>query len=136
MSTKPSLVAIWMAEEVTRDNRTGRLIVRGAFNQVQIPVGATGCAEPMTVFFSVTDVRAECNCRLTLVDLDTLDVVVNRPVRLDPTPDPFEVTDVTVRVNGIPDIHPGDYAWELHASHERLGATRLRIETHPTPEGE
>lgn len=126
MSVKPTLVTLWLADEVSHDEQTARPTLHGLFNQIPLSPGATEYATPFTVFFSVTDVRSRTACDLSLVNLATLEVVYQRPVILDRV-GPSEVVDMTVRVNRLPIPHPGDYAWDLFHENELRGSTRMRV---------
>ena len=62
--------------------------------------------------------------RLYFVDLTTLEVLLERPVRVE-ADDPIEVTDLVIRINDMPVPHAGVYAWELHSNGEMLGTSRV-----------
>jgi hypothetical protein len=127
VAVKPTLVSIWLVDEVNYDEETARSTLRGLFNGIVVPLGASEHTTPFTVFFSVTDVRSRCACQLRLSDLSNLEVIYTRPVILEQVA-PSEVLDVTVRVNSIPVPGPGEYAWDLFHGADILGGTRMTIE--------
>jgi hypothetical protein len=124
MPVNPTLQALWLVEDVTTDESTGKVTVVGLFNQIVLPSGATEYDQPSTIFFSVSGVHGLAMMKLCFVDLTTLEVLRERPVRVDAT-DPLEVTDLVVRVNEMPVPHDGVYAWELYCDGEMLGSSRL-----------
>jgi hypothetical protein len=124
MPVNPTLQSLWLVEDVATDESTGKLTVVGLFNQIGLPSGAIEYNQPSAIFFSVTGVHGLADMKLCFVDLATLEVLLERPVRVNAT-DPLEVTDLVVRVNNMPVPHDGVYAWELYCDDELLGSSRL-----------
>lgn len=125
MAVNPSLIPLWLAEEVIHDEDTGRTTVHGIFNQIDLPSGTTEYSTPFVIFFSVTDVRSRCTCQLKLSD-PNLAVIHERLVHLDSV-GPSEVTDMTIHVNQMPVRDPGSYVWDLFFESDLLGSTRLMV---------
>ncbi len=128
MSVSPSLLAVWLAEEVIPDDRTHKVTVRDIFNLIEVPTGASSYDAPAVVFFSLTGLRGRVDLRLCVVDLESMEVLLERPVRVEHD-DPVGAFDVWVRVNSHPIPHPGVYAWELYHGYEMLGCARLTVRT-------
>ncbi|MBX9628789.1 MAG: hypothetical protein K2X82_33655 [Gemmataceae bacterium] len=126
MAAIPSLVALWLVDDVTWHPTSGRPTLHGSFNRIILLPGATEYETPFTVFFSATDVRARSECVLRLTDLSDLEVVYSRPIILDVV-GPAEVVDMTVRVNTVPIPGPGEYAWDLFLDPHLLGCTRMTV---------
>src|SRR5687767_10672869 len=117
MSLKPSLQAMWLADDVSVDEATGKVTVSGIFNQIEIKAPETAFTSQAYLFFALSDVRTAADLRLCYVDLRTLEVLRERPIRVE-CADPLGVTDVLVEVNSMPVPHPGAYAWELYFGSE------------------
>jgi hypothetical protein len=124
----PTLQAIWLAEEVSLEDDTGKVTVSGIFNVIELPQQVVSYDQPVTLFFALSGVHGRTDMQLCLVDLLTLEVVLTRPVRVE-SDDPLEITDVSVRVNTMPPSHSGSYSWELHCEGEMLGSSRLIVRT-------
>ena len=122
----PALQSIWFVEDVIADEQTNKITLEGIFNVIDVPPGAETYDTPWILFFAVSGVRGRLQMRLLFVDLTTLDVLLDRPVIIE-MDDPFEITDMWVRVNTLPAPRAGAYAWELHWDGTTVGSSRLMI---------
>jgi hypothetical protein len=122
MSIKPSLQALWLADEVAPNHDTGKVTVSGIFNQIEVELGAD-FTSPASLFFALRDVHGRVELTLLYVDLSTNEILVERELSVDGNP--LLTMDVSVSLPKIPVPHPGGYAWELHWENEMLGASRL-----------
>jgi hypothetical protein len=123
VSIKPSLQALWLADEVSPDDATGKVTVSGIFNQIEVDPG-TDFTAPAHLFFALRDVHGRVELILLYVDLDDNGVLLERSVQVDGSP--LLTTDVCVRISKMPVPHPGVYSWELLFGNELLGASRVQ----------
>lgn len=124
MLIKPSLSSIWLAEDAVFDEQTGQTTLTSVFNQISLSAEGSEYDSPFSVMFTVSDVRRRCRCEMRLLDLADLSLVYRRPVILDEV-SPWEVEDISLRVNRLPVFQPGAYVWELSLNEETLGSTRM-----------
>jgi len=124
MSVKPCIQAMWLADEVTCDEATGKVTVRGLFNQIYAAPPAKVFDAPAYLFFGLTGVHGEVRLRLCYADLSTNRILIERPVVVSHT-DPLALTDVVIRLSRMPIPHSGVYAWELYFDGELLGISRV-----------
>jgi Family of unknown function (DUF6941) len=122
MPIKPSLQALWLADEVVPNPVDGKVTVSGIFDQITVRPG-TDFTSPASLFFALRDVHGKVELTLLYVDLANNEVLVERKLSVQGTP--LLTTDVCVSLPRIPVPHAGCYAWELHWENEMLGASRL-----------
>ncbi len=121
MSVKPSLQALWLADEVNRHD-DGKVTVGGMFDEITVRSGEDFTTRAY-LFFSLRDVHDRVSLRLTYTDLEDNDVLLERTVAA--TGEPLRTTDMTIRINRIPVPHAGWYIWELFHGGDQLGSTRV-----------
>lgn len=130
MPVAPQLQSLWLADEVLPDQQTGKVAVRGLFNVIEIDAPSVEFRSRSFLFFSLRGVRGTADFRLCYVDLSTLEVLRDRPVRVV-SGGPLSVTDVCVHIASMPVPHPGVYAWELHYEGQMIGSSRLTAIVNP-----
>jgi hypothetical protein len=124
VNIKPSLQALWLAEDVTKDPRTGKVSVTGIFDVIEVEHHAKAFTSPAMLFFSLREVHGEVELDLAYTDLSDNRVLMGRKQKVSST-SPLETVDVAIVLHKIPVPHPGEYAWELYWGNEMLGASRL-----------
>lgn len=124
MSLVPSLQAMWLAEDVTKDPGTGKVTVRNLFDQIALPDGETVFDAPVRLFFGISDQRPDVKLFLCFVDYSDYRVLKGREIKIYGL-SPLAVTDVQVTVGATPIPHPGVYAWELHHEGEIIGRSQI-----------
>ena len=125
MPVNPLFQSMWLADDVTLDEATGKVTITGLFNQIYAKPPAKEFDAPAYLFFALTGVHGPITLRLCYVDLADSSVLLERPVSVDST-DPLAITDVVVRLKKMPIPHSGMYAWELYFGDELLGVSRVR----------
>ncbi|MGQ9573923.1 MAG: hypothetical protein ACUVUC_01270 [Thermoguttaceae bacterium] len=140
---KPILQALLLADHVYQDKATGKKVIAGTFNQLNLskikpapqeppqasgprqlsPAEVTRLGSP-TVFISLTDVRGPIELELRYVDLADNGVLLRArfPIQSD---DPLKTVEAIVPMPPLPAPHPGVYALELVYNEEPLGALRI-----------
>lgn len=123
----PSLQALWLADEVSRDDETGKITLAGIFDQIEIQSPAEAFSSSAFLFFAIGGVHGETELVLAYVDLSDNSVLLERrlPVASE---SPLATTAVCIPLPSIPVPHPGVYAWELYWNDERLGTSRVTAE--------
>ena len=123
MALKPSLQALWLAEEILHDEATGKVTVAGMFDQIEVDQKGADFTAPASLFFSLRDRHGRVEMTLLYVDLATNEAILERPLMVQG--DPLTTTDVQIPLRKIPVPHAGAYAWELHWGEEMLDSSRL-----------
>ncbi len=141
---KPVLQALLLADHVYQDKGTGKKVIAGVFNQLNLtkpkpappdaaqattgprPLSAADASRPGSpmVFISLTEVRGVAELELRYVDLSNNGVLLTAkfPVQSN---DPLKTVEAVVPVPPLPVPHPGVYALELLHEDEPLGALRI-----------
>jgi hypothetical protein len=122
---KPSLQALWLADDVKQDEETGKVTVTGMFDQVEVNQPGEYFTSPAYLFFALNNVHGEAELDLHYVDLSTNASLLHRRFKVK-SAGPLETIDVTIRLKPIPFPHPGVYAWELYCGSEQLGSSKLK----------
>jgi hypothetical protein len=124
MPIKPSLQSLWLADSVTKDPETGKVDVRGMFDQIEIQEPSREFTSPGNLYCGLRDVHGSLTLSFRYTDLQDNSILVDRslPVRHD---DPLVTLDVVVAIKKIPVPHAGVYLWELVWENEVIGSSRL-----------
>ena len=121
MSVKPSLQALWLADEVNL-NDDGKVTVGGMFDEITVRSGEDFTTRAY-LFFSLRDIHGRVSLRLTYTNLNDNDVLLERTFNV--TGEPLQTTDIKVLIDEIPVPHAGSYVWELFHGDDQLGSTRV-----------
>ena len=116
---------MWLADDVVKDDRTGKVNVSGLFDTIHVAPPSNEFGRPAYLFFAISGAHAPVSLRLCYVDLADNRVLIERPVQVSSS-GPLEIIDVAVRLKKMPIPRPGLYAWELYAENELLGRSRVR----------
>jgi len=143
---KPVLQALLLADHVYQDKDTGKKVIAGTFNQLNLsklkappkdaeqapmvprrlsPGEVSRMGNP-TAFISLTDVRGPTDLQLRYVDLADNGVLLMIQFQVS-SDDPLKTVEAILPVPPLPTPHPGVYALELHYDDEALGALRVTV---------
>lgn len=124
LAVTPFLQALWLADEISQDSATGKVTVRGIFDQIEVDSPATHFTCVAYLFFAVRNVHRRVDLVLRYVDLSTNEVLLERPVALE-SDGPLATTDVSIHLPRIPVPHSGEFAWELYCGNDVIGVSRV-----------
>ena len=122
MNIKPLLQAVWLADEVRKDESTGKVTVTGIFDQIFATPHSAHFEGAAYLFFTLRGIRGKTELVLRYVDLGNNNVLLEQPISVA-SADPLATTDVTVRASRIPVPHAGRYAWEVWWHDEVIGCS-------------
>lgn len=141
---KPVLQALLLADHVYQDKDTGKKVIAGTFNQLNLsklkaapknaeptaggprqlsPAEVTRPGSP-SAFISLTDVRGPTDLELRYVDLADNGVLLMLKFRVE-SDDPLKTVEAILPVPPLPTPRPGVYALELFCNDEPLGSLRV-----------
>ena len=121
---KPSLQSLWLVDNATRDEDTGKVDVVGMFDQIEVEEPSREFTTQAYLFCALRGTHGPLSVNLRYKDLEDESVLLDRPLRLD-CDDPLRTVDVVIRLHRIPVPHAGIYAWELLWENEVIGSSRL-----------
>lgn len=127
MATKPMLQQIWLADDVIRDDTTGKVTVAGIFDRIEATPPEKVFTAPAYLFFALTGLHGPLDLHLCYVDMLDLRILMRLPIRVLGN-DPLATIDVAVRLKKMPIPRSGQFAWELYLGNELLGCSRVRAD--------
>jgi hypothetical protein len=116
-----------LADNVYTDAETGKRIIAGVFDRIQLPEIPGRWLKTTSVYVSLTEVRGRIDVILRYVDLDTNEVLMESGPTTIESEDPLASIDFAVPVPPLPVPHEGVFALEVHCSNELLGTLRITV---------
>ena len=128
VAVRPKLQALVVADHVYRDHFTGKHVIAGTFNQINVTQLPGFYGKDAFVYMSLADVRTEIELELRIVKLKGLEVLGrSHPFKTESAMDPLMTLEVVVQLPPIPVPELGSYALEVHWESEMLGSHRFTV---------
>jgi hypothetical protein len=124
VAVKPLLQALWLADDVDCNPKTGKVTLVGIFDQIEVTRPATHFASTAYLFCALRGIHGRTELVLCYVDLSSNAVLLEWPVSLNET-NPLATVDIAFRLPPVPVPHEGEYAWELYFEGEVIGSSRV-----------
>jgi hypothetical protein len=147
---KPILQALVLADHVYQDKLTGKTIVVGIFNNLNIfktkpsePIEGPQHIDPRKFFrpgspycyINLSSVHGTIPLELRYVDLKDNSVLMYLNFEVT-NPDPLRNIEIITPVPPLPVPHPGSYVLELLTNDELIGSHRINATEEKTKEDE
>jgi hypothetical protein len=156
---KPLLQALVLADHIYQDKFTGKMVIAGTFNRLNVFTGTPPDAPPKPpqeagqpapglrklgpreicrvgspwAYISLTEVHGTVPLDLRYVDLRDNVVLVRVELSVKAN-SPLDTTEVAVQLPVLPTPHAGTYALELLSSGEPVGSHRVTVAAVAPPE--
>ena len=130
MKQKPQTRAILLADQVYRDEETGKSIIAGTFNR--IGADRFPAVHPSAVLYlNLTDFEGKAELRIRLAS-DKDGATLHEHTFEVESRDRLGSCEVTVRLNNLTFPAPGKYSLEISMGDEYLGHLPLELVLHRT----
>lgn len=149
---KPMLQALVLADHIYQDKATGKMVVAGTFNRLNVFTGQPpqqgppkpdqlrklGFREICKVgspwaYISLTELHGTVPLQLRYVDLNDNAVLVRVELSVK-SGSPLDTVEVAVQLPVLPTPHAGTYALELLSGNEPVGSHRVTVAAMPPPD--
>jgi len=121
----PILNAMLVCDEATRDERTGKVTLRGIFEQIGAP-GFPARHKSLSVYVKMIDAEGKYPLRFSIVHLETgtvVGVVEQEFVAKSRTGS----VELTFNLHDLPFPKPGTYEFQLHVNQRYLGSKTVSV---------
>jgi hypothetical protein len=155
---KPMLQALVLADHIYQDKATGKMVVAGTFNRLNVFTGQPAQpAQPAApkpdppegrrklgyrdickvgspwAYISLTELHGTVPLQLCYVDLSNNAVLVRVELSVK-SASPLDTVEVAVQLPVLPTPHAGTYALELLSGSEPVGSHRVTVAAVPPPD--
>jgi len=114
-----------LADHVYVDTRTGKKVIAGTFNQVNLAEGDVRLPREVAAYLALTNCRGHVELQLRHIDLAGDTVLLKTGIIKIDAEDPLHVYEVVAHIPPLPLPHPGIYALEVYCNDQCVGGLRI-----------
>jgi hypothetical protein len=124
----PTLHALVLADQIYRDEGSGKYVIAGTFHHVHVGGFPTTLSRSIGVFVSVSGCEGDVDVNLDFIDADSGEVLVKSHALGFHCTDPTLPVEFAVEIPPLPLPRPGRYVMRLATNGTVLGEGPVTVE--------